>query len=112
MTANGLYDKPLRQSQSVLCQHWVHRAVVSREKVANVLLAKGSGLNIAHAARGIARSVARELLSPLMDAACARLGFVLRRAYDVACERQQLLEGALKLQGALFCTLRYVWIHY
>ncbi len=61
--------------------------------MANVLLAKGSGLNIAHAAQGIARSVARELLSPLLDAACARLGFVLRRAYDVACERQQLLEG-------------------
>lgn len=67
---------------------------VSREKVANVLLAKGSGVNITLAARGIARSVARELLSPMLDAACARLGFVLRRAYDVACERQQLLEGA------------------
>ncbi len=63
-----------------------------------MLLAKGSGVNIALAARGIARSVARELLSPMLDAACARLGFVLRRAYDVACERQQLLEGTHLLQ--------------
>ena len=87
------FQLPHRQADRCLFADDNARCAVSREKVANVLLAKGSGLNIAHAAQGIARSVARELLSPLLDAACARLGFVLRRAYDVACERQQLLEG-------------------
>jgi hypothetical protein len=30
---------------------------------------------------------ARELLAPLLDAACARLAFVLRRTVDAAAER-------------------------
>ena len=64
----------------------------------NVLLAhkaKGSGVNTGRAAQGIACSAARELLGPLLDTACARLGFVLRRAFDIASERQHLLQGPL-----------------
>ena len=64
----------------------------------NVLLAhktKGSGVNTGRAAQGIARSAARELLGPLLDTACARLGFVLRQAFDIASQRQHLLQGLL-----------------
>lgn len=77
---------------------------VPREKVVNVLLAhkaKGSGVNTGRAAQGIARSAARELLGPLLDTACARLGFVLRRAFDIASERQHLLRGWRRCQTPL-----------
>jgi hypothetical protein len=41
----------------------------------------------ARAAEDIARQTARELLSPLLDAACARLAFILRRALDLAADK-------------------------
>ena len=67
-----------------------------KNQVANVLLAhqaKGGGMDISRTARGIARTAARELLGPLLETACARLCAVLRRAFDIAYERQQLLQG-------------------
>lgn len=39
------------------------------------------------AAEDIARQTAREVLGPLLDTACARLAFVLRRVFEIAADR-------------------------
>ncbi|GBF90887.1 hypothetical protein Rsub_03742 [Raphidocelis subcapitata] len=65
-------------------------ASVARDRIANVLLARKGRDNLGGAARAaedIARQAARELLGPLLDAACARLAFVMRRTVDAAAER-------------------------
>lgn len=65
-------------------------AAVARDRVANVLLAyKGKNHlgGAARAAEDIARQTARELLGPLLDAAVSRLGFVLRKALDIAADK-------------------------
>lgn len=65
-------------------------ASVARDRIANVLLARKGRDNVGGAARAaedIARQAARELLGPILNAACARLAFVLRRTADVAAER-------------------------
>lgn len=71
--------------------------VVARDKVANVLLAyqvrKNTG-GAMQAAQDIARNAARELLGPLIDTACARLGNVLRRCLDIATESATHLKGS------------------
>ena len=73
---------------------------VARDRVANVLLAlrvKGGPSEGAHrAAQDIARQSARDLLGPLLDTACARLGSVLRRAFDIAADVQTLAAGGRK----------------
>ncbi len=66
------------------------RAAVATDRVANLLLAyKGRSASMApsRAAEDIARQMAREMLGPLLDAACVRLAFVLRRAFDIAADR-------------------------
>lgn len=63
---------------------------VSREKVANILLAhagRGGSRGITEAAAEIARAAARSWLSPLLDTACDRLAYVLRKLFDLAVER-------------------------
>lgn len=70
---------------------------VARDKVANVLLAsKGRGASggPAHTAQDLARTIARELLGPLLETACSRLASLLRHAFDIAADSQQLLQGA------------------
>ncbi|RWR96236.1 dynamin-related protein 5A [Cinnamomum micranthum f. kanehirae] len=65
---------------------------VSREKVANILLAhagRGGGRGVVEAAAEIARAAARSWFSPLLDTACDRLAFVLRGLFDLAMERNQ-----------------------
>ncbi|CAN6443614.1 unnamed protein product [Victoria cruziana] len=65
---------------------------VSREKVANILLAhagRGGGGGVAGAAAEIARAAARSWLAPLLDTACDRLAFVLRNLFDLAAERNR-----------------------
>ena len=73
--------------------------------MANVLLAlrvKGGPSEGAHrAAQDIARQAARDLLGPLLDTACARLGSVLRRAFDIAADVQTLAAGGC--EWALMC---------
>ncbi|KAG8386324.1 hypothetical protein BUALT_Bualt03G0137100 [Buddleja alternifolia] len=64
--------------------------VVSREKVANILLAhagRGGSRGVAEAAAEIARAAARSWLAPLLDTACDRLAFVLCNLFDIAIER-------------------------
>ncbi|KAA8526824.1 hypothetical protein F0562_008947 [Nyssa sinensis] len=64
---------------------------VSREKVANILLAhagRGRG-GVTEAAAEIARAAARSWLAPLLDTACDRLAFVLGNLFDLAVERNQ-----------------------
>ncbi|KAG0495058.1 hypothetical protein HPP92_006052 [Vanilla planifolia] len=63
---------------------------VSREKVANILLAhagRGAGGGMVEAAAEIARAAARAWLAPILDTACDRLAFVLRSLFDLAMER-------------------------
>ncbi|KAF5728300.1 dynamin-related protein 5A isoform X1 [Tripterygium wilfordii] len=63
---------------------------VSREKVANILLAhagRGGSRAVAEAAAEIARAAARSWLAPLLDTACDRLAFVLGNLFDLAVER-------------------------
>ncbi|XAR68326.1 Dynamin GTPase [Bertholletia excelsa] len=63
---------------------------VSREKVANILLAhagRGGVRGVTEAAAEIARAAARSWLAPLLDTACDRLAFVLRNLFDLAVER-------------------------
>ncbi|XP_077227781.1 dynamin related protein 5A [Tasmannia lanceolata] len=63
---------------------------VSREKVANILLAhagRGGGGGLTEAAAEIARAAARSWLSPLLDTACDRLAFVLINLFDLSVER-------------------------
>lgn len=63
---------------------------VAQNRMANILLALrgrsrfGGG---GQAAEDIARATARESLGPLLEAACARLANILRKAYDIAAER-------------------------
>ncbi|MCL7023665.1 hypothetical protein MKW94_024213 [Papaver nudicaule] len=63
---------------------------VSREKVANILLAhagRGGGGRVTEAAAEIARAAARSWIAPLLDTACDRLAYVLRNLFDLAVER-------------------------
>ncbi|XP_050371178.1 dynamin-related protein 5A [Argentina anserina] len=63
---------------------------VSREKVANILLAhasRGGGRGVTEAAAEIARAAARSWLAPLLDTACDRLAFVLGNLFELALER-------------------------
>lgn len=74
-------------------------AAVARDRVANVLLAyKGKNHlgGAARAAEDIARQTARDLLGPLLDAAVSRLGFVLRKALDIAADKA-MRQGELGL---------------
>lgn len=69
---------------------WCAAAAVARDRVANVLLAYKGKNNLGGAARAaedIARQTAKELLGPLLDTACTRLGFVLRRSLDIAADK-------------------------
>ncbi|KAF9610593.1 hypothetical protein IFM89_023387 [Coptis chinensis] len=65
---------------------------VSREKVANILLAhagRGGGGGMIDAAAEIARAAARSWLAPLLDTACDRLAFVLGNLFDLSVERNR-----------------------
>ncbi|KAJ1377080.1 P-loop containing nucleoside triphosphate hydrolase, partial [Sesbania bispinosa] len=65
---------------------------VSREKVANILLAhagRGGGRGLTEAAAEIARAAARSWLAPLLDTACDRLAFVLGSLFDLSLERNR-----------------------
>lgn len=94
----GLLNQPLHLSLKrcviILCTK--RAAAVARDRVANVLLAyKGKGTNSAgtKAAEDIARATARELLGPLLDAVCARLGFILRHVFDMAADAAMATGG-------------------
>ena len=63
---------------------------LATDRVANLLLAyKGRSSTFApgRAAEDIARQTARDVLAPLLDAACARLAFVLKRVIETASDR-------------------------
>ncbi|KAF3794495.1 hypothetical protein EJ110_NYTH07320 [Nymphaea thermarum] len=81
--------------------HSIECPIVSRETVANILLAhavRGGGGGVAGAAVEIARATARSWLAPLLDTACDRLAYVLRNLFDLAVERSknnESLEGTV-----------------
>ncbi|KAI4984691.1 hypothetical protein ZWY2020_017321 [Hordeum vulgare] len=65
---------------------------VSREKVANILLAhagRGGSSGMTEAAAEIAREAARLWLAPLTETTCDRLAFVLQSLFDLAMERSR-----------------------
>nr|GMD87488.1 dynamin-related protein 5A-like [Ipomoea batatas] len=65
---------------------------ISREKVANILLAhagRGGSRGVTDAAAEIARAAARSWLSPLLDTACDRISFVLGNLFELAIERNR-----------------------
>lgn len=79
---------------------------VPADQATNLLLAfKARGMSEASAAtaaaEGIARSAARQLLGPLLAAACARVAVVLRQTFVVALERT-----SAALQGGLHVVRR------
>ena len=79
----------------MLLHLWLLSAV-ARDKVANVLLAskgRGASGDSVHTAQDLARSIARELLGPLLETACSRLASLLRHAFDIAADSQHLLQG-------------------
>ena len=57
------------------------------------------------AAEELARGAAREALEPLLDAACARLGAVVKRAFDIAAEQAPLQRGAGEINGSAAVSL-------
>ncbi|KAL2245893.1 UNVERIFIED_CONTAM: Dynamin-related protein 5A [Sesamum indicum] len=76
--------------------------VVSREKVANILLARagrGGSRGLTEAAAEIARAAATSWLAPLLDTACDRLAFVLRNLFDIAIERNRHRHSGYDLQS-------------
>ncbi|XP_004141359.1 dynamin-related protein 5A isoform X2 [Cucumis sativus] len=85
---------------------------VSREKVANILLAhagKRGGRGLTEAAAEIARAAARSWLAPLLDTACDRLAFVLENLFDLALERNRAYESQ---NGKKHCNMDgYVGFH-
>lgn len=63
---------------------------MSNDRLRNIMYAyKGKHHNggAAKAAEDIARQAAKEALGPLLDAACVRLAFILRRLFDIAADR-------------------------
>ncbi|KAG6689298.1 hypothetical protein I3842_11G167500 [Carya illinoinensis] len=92
---------------------------VSREKVANILLAhagQGGGRGVTEAAAEIARAAARSWLAPLLGTACDRLAFVLGNLYDLALERNHGHDSEYgmkldKMDGyvGFHATLRHVY---
>ncbi|KAF2314342.1 hypothetical protein GH714_025517 [Hevea brasiliensis] len=75
---------------------------VSREKVANILLAhagRGGGRGVTEASAEIARAAARSWLAPLLDTACDRLAFVLGNLFDLALERNRVRDSEYAKQS-------------
>ncbi|PKA65352.1 Dynamin-related protein 5A [Apostasia shenzhenica] len=73
---------------------------ISREKVANILLAhagRGGG-GVIEASVEIARAAARAWLAPILDVACERLAFVLKSLFDLAMERSRCHESYYQQQ--------------
>ncbi len=63
---------------------------MSSDRLRNIMYAyKGKHHSGGHAkvAEDIARQAAKEALGPLLDAACIRLSYILKRLYDIAADR-------------------------
>lgn len=89
------FERVMHEFQCATCS--IECPPVSREKVANILLAhsgRGGGGGLTAAAAGIARASARSWLAPLLDAACDRLAFVLRSLFELAIERKRIEDSS------------------
>ncbi|KAG2498836.1 hypothetical protein HYH03_003029 [Edaphochlamys debaryana] len=70
---------------------------MSNDRLRNIMYAykgKHHSGGTAKAAEDIARQAAKEALGPLLDAACIRLAFILRRLYDIAADRAAATMGS------------------
>ncbi|KAF4386618.1 hypothetical protein F8388_006573 [Cannabis sativa] len=84
---------------------------VSREKVANILLAhasRGGGAGATQAAAEIARAAARSWLAPLLDTACDRLAFVLGNLFDLALERNRNHDSESSVYKSNQCSVGWL----
>ncbi|GAX74014.1 hypothetical protein CEUSTIGMA_g1464.t1 [Chlamydomonas eustigma] len=73
-------------------------ATLATDRVANLLLAykgRSSAFAPGRAAEDIARQMARDSLGPLLDTACARLAYVLKRVLEASADRA-LASGSTK----------------
>lgn len=89
------FERVMHEFQCATCS--IECPPVSREKVANILLAhsgRGGGGGLTAAAAGIARASARSWLAPLLEAACDRLAFVLRSLFELAIERKRIEDSS------------------
>jgi hypothetical protein len=88
---------------------------VPRDRVANMLLAqrgRGDGAGAgARAAEELACAAARAALGPLLEAACARLAGVVRRAYGIAAELEAGAAGGDAASAAAEALRPYVAFH-
>eukprot|EP00798_Chlamydomonas_sp_ICE-L_P023671 gene23671-9206_t len=65
-------------------------SAVATDRVANMLLAykgRNNFMATSRAAEDIARQTAKEVLGPLLDTACSRMAFVIRRMFEIAADR-------------------------
>ncbi|MCO5548056.1 hypothetical protein L7F22_001512 [Adiantum nelumboides] len=86
------FERVLNELHCAACS--IECPPVSREKVANILLAHiGREGGASAAAVGIARASARSWLGPLLDTACERLAHVLRNLFELAVERSHTQES-------------------
>eukprot|EP00854_Cymbomonas_tetramitiformis_P004668 gene4668-5716_t len=69
----------------------------SRDKVANVLLSRQGMMTMGNGSQevadGIARSAVQACMGPLLEMACDRLAFVLRRLYELSLVKDRLEDG-------------------
>eukprot|EP00897_Mesotaenium_endlicherianum_P009499 jgi/Mesen1/8578/ME000497S07977 len=80
------FERALDEFQRAACS--VKCPLISREKVANIVLAHKSGRQSAgEAASEIARAFANAWLGPLVDALCGRLADIIRALFDIALAR-------------------------
>jgi hypothetical protein len=95
----GAFERALQEFKLAAAAVALPEAAMSRDRVANALLARCSrGEAAAGAAAAVAeelaRDAARDALAPLLDAACARLAGLVRRAFDVAVRVEAEAAGA------------------
>lgn len=102
LLGGAAFERCLDEFQEAAAALRFPAAAAARDRVANALLARKGrdpAGGAARAAEDLARRAAREMLAPLLDAACARLGFVLRRAVDAAIDHAaRTAEGRELLQ--------------
>ncbi|KAJ7561344.1 hypothetical protein O6H91_03G024700 [Diphasiastrum complanatum] len=91
------FDRVLKEFQCAACS--IEFPSISREKVANMLLAHGGRAGgLEFTAAEIACATAQSWLGPLLDTACDRLAHVLYNLFDLAMERIHLQEKSKDVQ--------------
>ncbi|KAL2611519.1 hypothetical protein R1flu_023211 [Riccia fluitans] len=91
MYGGAAFERLLEEFRCAACS--LDCPPISRVEVANILLAQAGRAGAASAAITIARAAAKSWLSPLLDTACNRLGYILSGLFDLALERIRMEES-------------------